>query len=135
MTNEEIKEERKEEKRRWISFDEKYPEVKTDVLLCSDDESFWFGYMEESGSVVCYFGHGIDPDRRFTHWQPLPDRPHEEKKEKSGGYEDFCCRNFYEAACPGTDNEGYGSAIHGDVNKIGGYSIRMNYCPWCGEKL
>lgn len=51
----------------------------------------------------------------------------------------YCCRDFYEASRPGTDNEGYGAAIGYEADTgwwgVGSYEVAMKWCPFCGREI
>lgn len=48
-----------------------------------------------------------------------------------------CCAALARAQEAGTDNEGYGRAVHfdGAYFWIGTAPDSMNFCPWCGRRL
>lgn len=45
-----------------------------------------------------------------------------------------CCASYVAARQPGSDNEYYRSAIHGDGDerRIGAELPPISFCPWCG---
>lgn len=65
---------------KWISVDERLPEVDIDVWCASKDRVMlrsYRGYKDHSGNYLFINYDNPFGDREITHWQPLPKKPNQ----------------------------------------------------------
>jgi len=57
---------------KWISVKDRLPEENRDVIIGWNDIT-GVGWFADNN----FYGKGINPKKRVTHWMPLPDGPEE----------------------------------------------------------
>ena len=58
----------------WISIKDKLPEVNKEVIVCAEDNTYWWGIITDSGNFYVRYGDGW-AGKIVTHWMPLPKIP------------------------------------------------------------
>lgn len=60
----------------WVSVGDETPKPETEVMVCVEDNTFWWGvYYESADQWYVRFGKDWVPSDCVTHWQHLPSSP------------------------------------------------------------